>query len=178
MKVTCATIPDVLVIQPTVFCDSRGFVYESFSQKKFNDATGLNINFVQDNHSRSSQGVLRGLHYQVQHPQGKLICVVRGVIFDVVVDVRASSPTFGQWLGMELTEYSHRQLWIPPGFAHGFLVLSESADVLYKTTDYYLPSDEACLAWDDPVIGIQWPLRTRPILSARDIQGGTLGSVY
>ena len=175
MKVTPTSIPDVLVIEPKVFGDARGFFYESFNQKAFNDATGLNLNFVQDNHSRSSKGVLRGLHYQIQQPQGKLVRVVRGAVFDVAVDIRKSSATFGQWVGMELSEENHKQLWIPAGFAHGFMVTSESAEFLYKTTDYYAPEHERCIAWDDPDIGIQWPLTTKPSLSAKDQQGLSLG---
>lgn len=177
MKVTPAAIADVLILEPRVFRDSRGFFIESFNQRDFNAATGTDFTFVQDNHSRSLKGVLRGLHFQLTQPQGKLVRVVRGAVFDVTVDVRPASPTFGQWAGLELNEDDHRQLWIPPGFAHGFLVLSESADVLYKTTEYYLPADEACLAWDDPGIGIQWPLRAPPILSSRDRQGRRLKPV-
>ena len=171
MKVTPTAIPDVLVIEPKVFGDARGFFYESFNQKAFNDATGLNLNFVQDNHSRSGKGVLRGLHYQIQQPQGKLVRVVRGAVFDVAVDIRKGSPTFGHWVGMELSEENHKQLWIPAGFAHGFMVTSESAEFLYKTTDYYAPEHERCIVWDDPAIGIQWPLTTKPSLSAKDQQG-------
>ena len=171
MKVTPTSIPDVLVIEPKVFGDARGFFYESFNQKAFNQATGLNLNFVQDNHSRSSKGVLRGLHYQIQQPQGKLVRVVRGAVFDVAVDIRKGSPTFGQWAGMELSEENHQQLWIPAGFAHGFMVTSEAAEFLYKTTDYYAPAHERCIAWDDPAIGIEWPLTTKPSLSAKDQQG-------
>ena len=171
MKVTPTSIPDVLVIEPKVFGDARGFFYESFNQKAFNDATGLNLNFVQDNHSRSSKGVLRGLHYQIQQPQGKLVRVVRGAVFDVAVDIRKSSATFGQWVGMELSEENHKQLWIPAGFAHGFMVTSEMAEFLYKTTDYYAPEQERCIAWDDPDIGIQWPSGVNPQLSAKDLAG-------
>ena len=171
MKVTSTAIADVLIIEPRALGASRGFFFESFNQRDFNAATGTDFSFVQDNHSRSAKGVLRGLHYQLGQPQGKLVRVARGAVFDVAVDIRPASPTFGQWAGLELAEDDHRQLWIPPGFAHGFLVLSESADVLYKTTEYYLPADEACLAWDDPGIGIEWPLRTPPILSDRDRQG-------
>ena len=158
MKVTATAIPEVLIIEPKVFGDERGFFYESFNQRAFNDATGLTQNFVQDNHSRSSKGVLRGLHYQVQKPQGKLVRVVRGSVFDVAVDIRKSSPSFGKWVGVELTEENHRQLWVPPGFAHGFLVTSDSADFLYKTTEYYAPQFERCIAWDDLSIGVDWPL--------------------
>ena len=171
MKVTPTAIADVLVIEPKVFGDARGFFYESFNQKAFNDATGLNLNFVQDNHSRSAKGVLRGLHYQIQQPQGKLVRVVRGAVFDVAVDIRKGSATFGQWVGMELSEENHKQLWIPAGFAHGFMVTSEAAEFLYKTTDYYAPAHERCIAWDDPAIGIEWPLTTKPSLSAKDQQG-------
>ena len=174
MKVTPTSIPSVLIIEPRVFGDTRGFFFESFNQRAFNQATGLDVNFVQDNHSRSSKGVLRGLHYQIQQPQGKLIRVVRGSVFDVTVDLRKSSPTFGQWVGVELAEDNHRQLWIPPGFAHGFYVLSDSADFLYKTTDYYAPEFECSLIWNDPTIGIEWPLNTQPIISAKDAQGKKL----
>ena len=171
MQVTPTAIPDVLVIEPKVFGDPRGFFCESFNQKAFNDATGLNLNFVQDNHSRSAKGVLRGLHYQIQQPQGKLVRVVRGSVFDVAVDIRKGSPTFGEWEGMELTEDNFKQRWIPAGFAHGFLVTSDTAEFLYKTTDYYAPEHERCVAWNDPAIGIQWPLTTEPKLSAKDQQG-------
>ncbi|QHE78135.1 dTDP-4-dehydrorhamnose 3,5-epimerase [Hydrogenophaga sp. PBL-H3] len=174
MKVTPTTIPDVLIIEPKVFGDERGFFFESFNQKAFNEATGLDVNFVQDNHSRSAKGVLRGLHYQVQQPQGKLVRVVRGAVFDVAVDIRQGSPTFGKWVGAELTEGNHRQLWIPTGFAHGFLVLSESADFLYKTTNYYAPQHERCIAWDDTDIGIEWPVGTQPMLSVKDLSGKRL----
>jgi dTDP-4-dehydrorhamnose 3,5-epimerase len=168
MKVTPAAIPDVLIIEPKVFGDSRGFFYESFNQKAFNEATGTNNQFVQDNHSRSAMGVLRGLHYQIQQPQGKLVRVVRGAVFDVAVDIRRSSPTFGRWVGIELSEENHKQLWVPAGFAHGFFVLSATADFLYKTTDYYSPTHERCIAWDDPALAIDWPLTTPPQVSAKD----------
>ena len=171
MKVTPTAIPDVLVIEPRVFGDARGFFYESFNQKAFNEATGLSLKFVQDNHSRSAKGVLRGLHYQIKQPQGKLVRVVRGAVFDVAVDIRKSSPTFGKWVGMELSEDNHKQLWIPAGFAHGFVVTSNSAEFLYKTTDYYAPEHERCLAWSDQDIAIDWPLTTQPSLSAKDQQG-------
>ena len=179
MQVTPLAISDVLLIEPKVFGDDRGFFYESFNQKVFNDATGSDLQFVQDNHSRSSQGVLRGLHYQVPpRAQGKLVRVVRGAVFDVAVDIRKGSPTFGQWAGAELTEGNHRQLWIPPGLAHGFLVLSESADFLYKTTDYYSPEHERCIAWDDPQLAIAWPdLGKAPVLSAKDLAGLSLAHV-
>ncbi|MEG2818681.1 MAG: dTDP-4-dehydrorhamnose 3,5-epimerase [Comamonas sp.] len=172
MKATPCSISDVMVIEPRVLGDTRGFFYESFNQQAFNAATGIDLVFVQDNHSRSSQGVLRGLHYQLPpHAQGKLVRVVRGVVWDVVVDIRRGSATFGQWVAQELTEYSHKQMWIPPGFAHGFSVLSESADVVYKTTAYYAPESERGIAWDDPAIGIQWPaLGMDWLLSERDRQ--------
>jgi len=174
MKVTSTAIPDVLIIEPKVFGDARGFFFESFNQQAFNNATGLRVNFVQDNHSRSAQGVLRGLHYQLQQPQGKLVRVVRGAVFDVAVDIRQSSPTFGQWVGVELSEDNHKQLWVPAGFAHGFLVLSESADFLYKTTDYYAPAHERCIAWNDTEVGIVWPSDIAPQLSAKDQTGLSL----
>lgn len=170
-KVTPTAISDLLILEPKVFGDSRGFFFESFNAKNFAQATGLNVNFVQDNHSRSSKGVLRGLHYQVQQTQGKLVHVTQGAVFDVAVDIRKSSPTFGKWVGCELSDSNHRQLWIPPGFAHGFMVLSESADFLYKTTDYYAPAQERCIAWNDPSIGINWPEGITPLLSAKDQQG-------
>ncbi len=174
MKVTPTAIPEVLIIEPKVFGDERGFFYESFNQRAFNDATGVALNFVQDNHSRSSKGVLRGLHYQIQQPQGKLVRVVRGSVFDVAVDIRKASPNFGKWVGIELSEQNHRQLWVPPGFAHGFLVTSDSADFLYKTTDYYAPQFERCIAWDDEVVGIDWPRGVVPQLSAKDSAGSHL----
>ena len=172
MNVIRTAIPEVVLIEPKVFGDARGFFFESFNQKAFNDATGTNHQFVQDNHSRSAQGVLRGLHYQIQQPQGKLVRVVRGAVIDVAVDIRKSSPTFGQWVAEELSEDNHRQLWVPPGFAHGFVVLSEVAEFLYKTTDYYAPAFERCIAWDDPTLAIDWKLAGRqPLLSAKDAQG-------
>ena len=175
MKVTPMSIPDVLVIEPRVFGDKRGFFFESFNQRVFNEVTGLNATFVQDNHSRSAKGVLRGLHYQIQQPQGKLVRVVRGAVFDVAVDIRRASRTFGQWVGVELTEENHRQLWVPPGLAHGFLVLSEVADFLYKTTDYYAPAFERCIAWNDPALGIGWPdIGESFQLSAKDADGSGL----
>jgi dTDP-4-dehydrorhamnose 3,5-epimerase len=155
-----------------VFGDARGFFMESYNAQVFDQATGREVSFVQDNHSRSSRGVLRGMHYQITKPQGKLVRVVQGAVFDVAIDMRKSSPTFGKWSGLELSEENNLQLWIPPGFAHGFLVLSEMANFLYKTTDYYAPSDERTLAWDDAVVGVQWPLNgLQPILSAKDIAG-------
>ncbi len=174
MKVTPTAIPDVLIIEPKVFGDERGFFFESFNQKAFNEATGLDVNFVQDNHSRSAKGVLRGLHYQVQQPQGKLVRVVHGEVFDVAVDIRQGSATFGKWVGVELSEENHKQLWVPAGFAHGFLVLSESADFLYKTTNYYAPVHERCIAWNDPAIGIEWPGGLQPLLSVKDEAGKQL----
>ena len=176
MKATRLAIPDVVLIEPKVFGDARGFFFESFNQKAFNEATGTNHVFVQDNHSRSSQGVLRGLHYQIQQPQGKLVRVARGRVWDVAVDIRKSSPTFGQWVGAELSEDNQHQLWVPPGFAHGFVVLSESADFLYKTTDYYAPEHERCIAWNDPQLAIAWPIAGAPSLSAKDAQGLLLKS--
>ncbi|MBV7458368.1 MULTISPECIES: dTDP-4-dehydrorhamnose 3,5-epimerase [unclassified Acidovorax] len=167
------SIPDVVLLEPKVFGDSRGLFYESFNQQAFREATGVQCDFVQDNHSRSSQGVLRGLHYQLPpRAQGKLVRVVRGAVFDVAVDIRKGSPTFGQWVGALLTEDNHRQLWVPPGLAHGFLVLSESADFLYKTTDYYSPEHERCIRWDDPQLAIAWPAVEAAIqLSAKDQAG-------
>ena len=170
MKVTRLAIPDVVLIEPKVFGDARGFFFESFNQKAFNDATGTNHQFVQDNHSRSAKGVLRGLHYQIQQPQGKLVRVVRGAVFDVAVDIRKSSPTFGRWVGAELSEDNQHQLWVPPGFAHGFLVLSDLADFLYKTTDYYAPQYERSILWNDSDLNIDWPIG-EPILSNKDRQG-------
>jgi dTDP-4-dehydrorhamnose 3,5-epimerase len=172
MKVTSTAIPEVLIIEPRIFGDARGFFFESFNQRVFEEATGVSATFVQDNHSRSSLGVLRGLHYQIQKPQGKLVRVVRGAVFDVAVDIRRSSPSFGQWVGVELSEDNHRQLWIPPGMAHGFLVLSETADFLYKTTEYYAPEHERCIAWDDATVGIDWPnIGMVPQLSSKDSKG-------
>jgi len=172
MKITACDIPDVLLIEPRVFGDDRGFFFESFNQRAFNDATGLNLQFVQDNHSRSARGVLRGLHYQAVQPQGKLVRVVAGAVFDVAVDIRRDSPTFGKWVGQELSVDNKRQLWIPPGLAHGYLVLSDSADFLYKTTDYYAPEHERCIAWNDPTLAIDWPLSgVAPVLSAKDAAG-------
>lgn len=168
MRVIPTAIPDVLIIEPKVFGDARGFFFESFNQRAFNEATGLNVQFVQDNHSRSAKGVLRGLHYQIEHAQGKLVRVVQGAVFDVAVDIRKSSPTFGKWVGIELTAENFRQMWIPAGFAHGFLVLSETADFLYKTTDYYMPDYERSILWKDTNIGIEWPMRENPLISEKD----------
>lgn len=174
MKVTATALPEVLILEPKVFGDTRGFFFESFNQRVFNEATGTNYNFVQDNHSRSAQGVLRGLHYQIRQPQGKLVRVARGSVYDVAVDLRKSSPNFGKWVGVELSETNQRQLWVPPGFGHGFLVTSESADFLYKTTDYYAPEHERCVIWNDPTLSIAWPLEMlegEPQLSIKDKQG-------
>ncbi len=174
MKVVATDIPDVLIIEPKVFGDERGFFYESFNAAAFEAATGLKRSFVQDNHSKSQRGVLRGLHYQIQQPQGKLVRVVAGEVFDVAVDLRRSSPTFGRWVGCHLSAQNQRQLWIPEGFAHGFVVLSESAEFLYKTTDYYAPAHERSLLWNDPQIGIDWPFEEPPQLSQKDIDGKVL----
>jgi dTDP-4-dehydrorhamnose 3,5-epimerase len=172
MKVTHCDIDDVLLLEPRVFGDTRGFFMESFNQRAFDAATGLNLQFVQDNHSRSTRGVLRGLHYQAVQPQGKLVRVVAGAVFDVAVDIRRGSPTFGKWVGHELSAENNRQLWVPPGLAHGFLVLSDTADFLYKTTDYYAPEHERCIAWNDPTLAIDWPLAgSAPSLSAKDVAG-------
>ena len=172
MKVTSCAIADVLLIEPKVFGDDRGFFFESFNQKAFNEATGLSVNFVQDNHSKSARNVLRGLHYQISQPQGKLVRVIAGEVFDVAVDIRRSSPTFGQWVGEFLSADNKRQLWVPPGLAHGFVVLSDSAEFLYKTTDYYAPEFERSIAWNDPTLAIEWPsLSGAPLLSGKDAKG-------
>lgn len=173
MKLTPTSIPDLAIIEPKVFGDARGFFMESWNRKTFS-ALGLDLDFVQDNHSRSRKGVLRGLHYQLHQPQGKLVRVTSGAVFDVAVDLRRASPTFGRWEGVELSAENHRMLWVPPGFAHGFLVLSDSADFLYKTTEYYAPEHERCVLWNDPEIGIQWPLEGDPALSAKDQVGTPL----
>ena len=175
MKVTPASIPDVLLIEPKVFGDERGFFFESFNQRTFNEATGLDVHFVQDNHSKSAKNVLRGLHYQLPpKAQGKLVRVIAGEVFDVAVDIREDSPTFGQSVGEVLSAENKHQLWIPPGFAHGFLVLSESAEFLYKTTDYYSPEHERGILWNDPQLAISWPLAGTPLLAAKDAQSPTL----
>jgi dTDP-4-dehydrorhamnose 3,5-epimerase len=166
--VTPTAIPDVLVLQPKVFGDARGFFFESFNARDFAELTGVQAGFVQDNHSKSAHGVLRGLHYQIQHPQGKLVRVTQGRVFDVAVDLRKSSPTFGQWVGEILDADSHKQMWVPPGFAHGFVVLSETAEFLYKTTDYWYPEHERSLLWNDPALGIDWPIDAAPQLAAKD----------
>ena len=172
MKVTACAIPDVLLIEPKVFGDERGFFFESFNQRAFRDASGLSADFVQDNHSKSARNVLRGLHYQIQQPQGKLVRVVAGEVFDVAVDIRRGSPTFGQWIGEVLSADNKRQLWVPPGMAHGFVVLSESAEFLYKTTDYYAPEYERCITWNDPTLAIEWPaVSGGPQLSGKDAKG-------
>ena len=177
MQVTATSLPEVLMIEPTVIGDERGFFLESFNRKLFAEKTGLTVDFVQYNHSRSVKGVLRGLHYQIQHPQGKLVRVVCGSVFDVVVDIRKSSANFGRWVGIKLSEENLRQLWVPPGFAHGFLVTSESADFLYMTTDYWYPEHERCIRWNDPTIAIEWPLHSEPGLSQQDAQGKDFADV-
>jgi len=174
MQTIPTALAGVLILEPRVFGDARGFFMESFNRRVFEQLTGAHADFVQDNHSRSAKGVLRGLHYQIRQPQGKLVRVVRGAVFDVAVDLRRSSPTFGRWVGAELTEDNHRQLWVPPGLAHGFVVLSDSADFLYKTTDYYAPEHERCIAWDDPAIGIDWPLAAHGIADHLVEVGGEL----
>lgn len=176
MKITPTRLPEVLIVEPRVFGDARGFFTESWNERAFNEAVGSAVHFVQDNHSRSSRGVLRGMHYQLPpHAQGKLVRVVSGAVFDVAVDMRASSPRFGQWVGVELSADNHRQLWIPPGFAHGFLVLSETADFLYKTTNYYAPQAEGCVRWDDSGVGIAWPgAGVPPLLAEKDARAPTL----
>ncbi|RBA24028.1 dTDP-4-dehydrorhamnose 3,5-epimerase [Herminiimonas fonticola] len=174
MNVARTKIPDVLLIEPKVFGDDRGFFFESFNEQRFAAAVGKTVEFVQDNHSRSARGVLRGLHYQIQQPQGKLVRVVSGEVFDVAVDIRKSSPTFGLWVGALLSAENKRQMWIPEGFAHGFVVTSDSAEFLYKTTDYWAPEHERCIAWNDPAIGIEWPIDGSPILSGKDQNGMSL----
>lgn len=171
MKATPLAIPDVILIEPKVFGDERGFFFESFNQAQFEQAIGKPMQFVQDNHSRSAKHVLRGLHYQIQQPQGKLVRVVQGEVFDVAVDLRKNSPTFGQWVGEILSADNKRQLWVPEGFAHGFVVMSDTAEFLYKTTDYYAPAHERCILWNDATLAIQWPAGIGPILSAKDAQG-------
>ncbi|SOZ98497.1 dTDP-4-deoxyrhamnose-3,5-epimerase [Cupriavidus taiwanensis] len=168
MNIVKTALPEVLILEPKVFGDDRGFFFESFNARQFEDATGLKRDFVQDNHSRSAKHVLRGLHYQIQQPQGKLVRVVAGTVFDVAVDIRRSSPNFGKWVGVELSAENKRQLWVPEGFAHGFVVLSESAEFLYKTTDYYAPQFERSLRWDDPALAIDWPIDGAPVLSRKD----------
>jgi dTDP-4-dehydrorhamnose 3,5-epimerase len=172
--VTPAELPGVLILEPKVFADTRGFFFESFNQRDFEKAVGLEIQFVQDNHTRSTQGVLRGLHYQIQHAQGKLVRVIEGEVFDVTVDMRRSSPHFGQWTGVTLSAENKRQLWIPEGFAHGFVVTSAFAEFLYKTTDYWYPEHERSLLWNDPQVGIRWPITGAPVLAAKDAAGKRL----
>ena len=171
MKATRLAIPDVVLFEPKVFGDDRGFFFESFNQNVFEETVGRPVNFVQDNHSRSLKGVLRGLHYQIKQPQGKLVRVVQGEVFDVAVDLRKSSATFGQWVGVHLSGKNKKQLWVPEGFAHGFVVLSECAEFLYKTTDYWAPEHERSLAWNDPTIAIEWPFTDQPALSGKDQKG-------
>lgn len=171
MRAIQTEIADVLLLEPKVFGDDRGFFYESFNAKTFQEATGVDVQFVQDNHSKSARNVLRGLHYQVEQPQGKLVRVVQGEVFDVAVDIRKGSPTFGQWVGEILSAENKRQLWIPAGLAHGFVVLSETAEFLYKTTDYYAPTHERCIAWNDPDLAIDWKINAPPALSAKDAAG-------
>lgn len=174
MKAIKTAIPELLIIEPRVFGDDRGFFFESFNRRKFAELTGRDVDFVQDNHSRSVRHVLRGLHYQIQHPQAKLVRVVQGSVLDVVVDIRRSSPTFGQHVAVELSAENKRMFWMPEGFAHGFVVLSDSADFLYKTTDYWYPEHERCLKWDDPNLAIDWQLTAEPVLSGKDVQGKSL----
>ncbi len=174
MKFTPLAIPDVIVFEPNVFGDDRGFFFESFNQRIFEDAVGKRVQFVQDNHSKSTRNVLRGLHYQIQQPQGKLVRVVQGEVFDVAVDIRKSSPTFGKWVGVVLSADNKKQLWVPAGFAHGFVTLSDTAEFLYKTTDYWAPAFERCIRWDDSEISISWPITTDPSVSAKDAVGSSL----
>lgn len=174
MKVTPTSIPEVLVLEPRVFGDDRGFFFESYNARQFLELTGESPHFVQDNHSRSAKNVLRGLHYQIRQPQGKLVRVTSGAIFDVVVDIRRSSPFFGRWIGVELSAENRRQLWVPPGFAHGFVVTSDSAECLYKTTDYWAPEYERSILWNDPALAIDWPLAGEPMLSGKDSKGRLL----
>lgn len=171
---TPTALPEVLVLEPKVFGDDRGFFYESFNQRDFAAATGLDVQFVQDNHSRSERGVLRGMHYQIKNPQGKLVRVSHGEVYDVAVDMRRGSPRFGQWVGITLSADNKRQLWVPPGFAHGFVVTSDSAEFLYKTTDYWYPEHECSLLWSDASVGVQWPVEGLPKLAAKDLAGKPL----
>ncbi|GAA5234879.1 dTDP-4-dehydrorhamnose 3,5-epimerase [Verticiella sediminum] len=171
MNATSLAIPDVFLLEPKVFGDERGFFFESFNHARFEEAIGRSVRFVQDNHSKSARNVLRGLHYQIEQPQGKLVRVVQGEVLDVAVDLRRGSPTFGQWVGEILSAENKRQLWVPKGFGHGFLVLSDSAEFLYKTTDYYAPAHERCIVWNDPTLNIGWPAGVQPVVSAKDAQG-------
>lgn len=177
MRAVATKLNGAFILEPKVFGDARGFFMESYNAKTIDGILGGSRDFVQDNHSRSAKGVLRGLHYQITRPQGKLVRVVTGRVFDVAVDLRRASPTFGQWVGVELSEDNHRQLWMPPGFAHGFVTLSDYADFLYKTTDYYAPEHERCLIWNDTAIGIEWPIDFAPILSDKDMRGKTLSEI-
>jgi len=174
VKAIQTAIPGLLIFEPKVFGDERGFFFESFNRRKFAELTGREVDFVQDNHSRSAKNVLRGLHYQIQHPQGKLVRVVQGAVLDVAVDIRRSSPTFGQHVTMELSTINKRMLWLPEGLAHGFVVLSDTAEFLYKTTDYWYQEHERCIRWNDPALAIDWKLEAEPVLSAKDAQGKTL----
>ncbi|MBR8057196.1 dTDP-4-dehydrorhamnose 3,5-epimerase [Burkholderia dolosa] len=174
IQVIETALPEIKIIEPKVFGDARGFFYESFNAREFEETVAQGVTFVQDNHSRSAKGVLRGLHYQIEHAQGKLVRVVEGEVLDVAVDIRRSSPNFGKWVGVRLSEQNHRQLWVPPGFAHGFVVLSESAQFLYKTTDYWYPEYERSLLWNDPAVGIDWQLDREPVLAAKDANGKLL----
>jgi dTDP-4-dehydrorhamnose 3,5-epimerase len=177
MKVTPTALPEVLLLEPAVFGDERGFFMESYNARRFREATGVDATFVQDNHSRSVRGVLRGIHYQVVHPQGKLVRVAAGRVFDVAVDLRRSSPRFGRWVGVELSDCDNRQLWVPPGFGHAFLVLSDSADFLYKTTEYWYREHDRSLRWNDPALGIEWPLHEAPLLAAKDAEAPLFAEV-
>jgi dTDP-4-dehydrorhamnose 3,5-epimerase len=174
MKSTRLAIRDVILFEPKVFGDNRGFFFESFNQREFEDAVSKNVRFIQDNHSRSVKNVMRGLHYQIQQPQGKLVRVAQGEVFDVAVDIRKDSPTFGKWVGEILSAENKKQLWVPEGFAHGFVTLSDTAEFLYKTTDYWAPEFERCIRWDDPAIGILWPIELAPVVSAKDAVGKSL----
>ncbi|MFL9878447.1 dTDP-4-dehydrorhamnose 3,5-epimerase [Herbaspirillum rhizosphaerae] len=176
MQITSTAIPDVLIVEPKVFGDDRGFFFESFNARRFQELTGIVDAFVQDNHSRSARNVLRGLHYQIQHPQGKLVRVSSGEVLDIAVDIRKSSPTFGRWVGVILSAENKRQLWVPPGFAHGFVVRSDYAEFLYKTTDYWMPEYERSILWNDPAIGIDWDIQSQPVLSAKDNNGTLLAN--
>lgn len=175
IQVTTTALPEAKIIEPKVFGDARGYFYESFTAREFEAQVETGVQFVQDNHSRSSKGVLRGLHYQIEHAQGKLVRVVEGAVFDVAVDIRKQSPNFGKWVGVVLSDENHRQLWVPPGFAHGFVVLSDAAQFLYKTTDYWFPEFERSIIWNDPDIGIDWPIDFEPQLAAKDVAGKRLG---
>ncbi|WP_213779825.1 dTDP-4-dehydrorhamnose 3,5-epimerase [Caballeronia sp. dw_276] len=174
IQIKDTSLPEIKLIEPKVFGDARGYFYESFNAREFAEQTGVDVTFVQDNHSRSSKGVLRGLHYQIEHAQGKLVRVVEGEVFDVAVDLRKNSPNFGAWTGALLSESNHRQMWVPPGFAHGFVVLSDMAQFLYKTTDYWYPEHERSLLWNDPALGIDWPIDFEPLLAAKDAAGKLL----